>query len=79
MKQPNVFAWMAPLVAGVVCVSGSAQSQPGALGKSSTPFPSQYAKEIRWLDSLAKGIEEASSAKKPILLILAGQRPSGDC
>jgi len=79
VKQPYGFAWLLPLVLGVVLVSGSTQSQPWELGRSSTPFPSQHARDVKWLDSLTKGIEEASGAKKPICVILAGQRPSGDC
>jgi hypothetical protein len=70
---------MPAVVLGILVVAGSAQPQSKPLGKASTPFPSQHLKEVKWLDSFAKGIEEASAGKKPICLILAGQRPSGDC
>lgn len=79
MQQRPALMTMPAFILGIVLLVGPARSQPGPLDKSSTPFPSQHAKDVKWLDSLAKGIQEASAAKKPICLILAGQRPSGDC
>lgn len=79
MMQPSALMAMPALVVGILLVAGSAQPQSKPVGRASTPFPSQHLKDVKWLDSLAKGIEEASAAKKPICLILAGQRPSGDC
>jgi hypothetical protein len=79
VKQPSALVSMPSIVLGIVLLAGPAQTQPGPFGKASTPFPSQHTKDVKWLDSLAKGIEEASGAKKPICLILAGQRPSGEC
>jgi hypothetical protein len=69
-------------VLGAVLVAGLVQAQPRPLGGplgTPAPFPAQHTKEVKWLDSLAEGIQEASRSQKPICLILAGQRPAGDC
>lgn len=76
VKQITALVSVPALILGIMILVGSAWTQSGPL---STPFPSQHAKEIKWFDSLTKGIHEASAAKKPICLILAGERPSGDC
>jgi hypothetical protein len=70
---------IAALILGFAVFVGTSPGQAAGGGKAATPFPSQQFKDVKWLDSLAKGIEEAGAAKKPICLILAGQRPSGDC
>jgi len=64
---------MPSLVLGIVLLTGPAQTQPGPLGKPSTPFPSQHIKDVRWLDSLARGIEEPGGVKKPVCLITAAK------
>ena len=82
MKQTFRMASMPVVAMASVLLAHSGAAQPDPVSKrasSSVPFPSEHAKEIGWVDSLAKGIRQASAAKKPICLILAGQRPSGDC
>lgn len=82
VKQTSRIASMLVLVSASALLADSGTAQPEPVGKrasSSAPFPSEHAKEIKWFDSLARGIRDASAAKKPICLILAGQRPSGDC
>jgi hypothetical protein len=67
-------------LAGCYAVFVMAQpSREGLAGTASSPFPSHAVKQVKWLDSLAGGIKEATAGKKPICLILAGQRPAGDC
>jgi hypothetical protein len=69
-------------VLAAALLTGLAQAQPWPFGgplASRTPFPAQHTKEVKWFDSLAEGIQEASQSKKPICLVLAGQRPLGDC
>jgi len=78
VKRTFALASALALVAGAVLIVGSVQAQREPFGKAS-PFPSQHVQEIKWVDSLAKGIEQARGVKKPICLILAGQRPAGDC
>lgn len=64
------------LLATLLTLPSGAQGQPG---KPVTRFPAEAVKEIRWHDALARGIQEAGRVQKPICLILAGRRPSGDC
>ena len=78
MKPPLALVILS-FIGGTTLVAGAARAQLKPLGKSAAPFPSQHFKEVHWIDSLAKGIQEAGRAKKPICLILAGRRPSGDC
>lgn len=51
--------------------------KPGALAES--PFPSELMKDVKWLDSLPAGIKSAGASGKPICLVIAGQRPFGNC
>jgi len=64
VKRIIAFASAVALVGGAVLVVSSVQAQRGPLGNAS-PFPSQHVEEIKWVDSLAKGIEQASGGGPP--------------
>ena len=65
---------------GVVCVVTGED-----IVANTEPIPGSWdpkemgAKEVKWFASLPDGVKEAVRTKKPICLILAGQRPKGDC
>jgi hypothetical protein len=68
------------LALGAALAAGTLLAQPKPVPLAgASPFPAQHAKDIKWFDSLAGAAAEAGRTKKPICLILAGQRPKGDC
>jgi hypothetical protein len=80
MTRPSASCAIALLLLETV-LACQAPAQPAFGGgfASPTPFPAQHTKDVKWFTSLVEGIPEASRSGKPICLILAGQRPKGDC
>lgn len=78
-----VWRWMVGLALLVTASAAAGQPpqrpQRPTLGLASSPFPSEVTPGVKWFDSLAKRIRAATAAQKPICLIIAGQRPAGDC
>lgn len=70
----GLFLW----VAGLAALAWTATGAPLAWAAAAA-FPSEHARELAWSSSLAEGIRTARAAGKPICLVLAGRRPSGDC
>ena len=87
MSRAAVKTWVPALMVGIpliVAVSSACEEPPGGPqfhqpGFAGSPFPSETARGVMWFDSLAEGIEAAMENRRPVCLIIAGQRQSGGC